>query len=254
MSFNKPVNPRISFQGFRRRGKNNPHGWGIAMYPDRAAQIIKEPIESGQSELSMFLARYPMLSSMTYIFHVRLWYDNVAFRNTHPFHRELFGYDYCFAHNGSLNDYRGALPLGRFTPTGQTDSEYAFCSLLRNIEEKQIKSWNRENLDWLNTILKEINSYGNFNCIFSNGELLFCYHDCNGYNGLHFLHRKPPYGIIRFSDEHWDIDLSQKKEMDETGFIVATRKMTGENWHSFKPGELIAFAGGKMIYSSGRST
>jgi len=44
MSFNLPVRPNISFRGFRHRGESNPHGWGIAFYPDESAQIIKEPI------------------------------------------------------------------------------------------------------------------------------------------------------------------------------------------------------------------
>ncbi len=255
LNFNRPVNPRISFSGFRRRGKKNPDGWGIAMYQENAVQIIKEAIEAGESELSLFLTGYPLLKCMTYIFHVRWWPYNVAFKNTHPFQRELFGKDYCFAHNGSLNSYRGMLPLGRFMPIGQTDSEYAFCSLLHCIEEREIQSWDREHFEWLSGLLKDINSYGYFNCIFSNGEFLFCYHDCNSYRGLNFLHRKPPYGIISFADREWgNIDLSRNKEMDETGFLIATEKMTRESWHKFRPGELIVFTGGKMIYSSSRNT
>lgn len=31
MSFNLPVRPNISFRGFRQRGENNPHGWGIEL-------------------------------------------------------------------------------------------------------------------------------------------------------------------------------------------------------------------------------
>ncbi len=38
MSFNQPVRPSISFNGFRRRGKQNPDGWGLALYPDKLVQ------------------------------------------------------------------------------------------------------------------------------------------------------------------------------------------------------------------------
>jgi len=55
MSFNLPVRPSISFRGFRHRGEENPDGWGIAFYPDEAAQIIKEPIKAAKSHLSRFL-------------------------------------------------------------------------------------------------------------------------------------------------------------------------------------------------------
>ena len=33
-SFNKKLNITYSFRGFRTRGEGNPHGWGLAWYPD----------------------------------------------------------------------------------------------------------------------------------------------------------------------------------------------------------------------------
>jgi len=33
LCFNQPIQPKISFKGFRRRGKYNPNGWGLALYP-----------------------------------------------------------------------------------------------------------------------------------------------------------------------------------------------------------------------------
>ncbi|NLA46971.1 MAG: hypothetical protein GX866_05445 [Firmicutes bacterium] len=45
------VQPNFSFRGFVHRGSDNPHGWGIAYYPDCefAAQIIQEPLQSNYS-------------------------------------------------------------------------------------------------------------------------------------------------------------------------------------------------------------
>ena len=71
MSFNLPVNPSISFRGFRFRGEENPDGWGMAFYPDEAAQIIKEPISAKRSELSEFLQNYKGVKSKIFIGHVR---------------------------------------------------------------------------------------------------------------------------------------------------------------------------------------
>jgi glutamine amidotransferase len=59
MSFNQPVRPNFSFRGFRQRGKENKDGWGIAFYPDRAAQIFKEPKRAHESPLSEFISDYP---------------------------------------------------------------------------------------------------------------------------------------------------------------------------------------------------
>ncbi len=253
MSFNLPVRPNVSFRGFRHRGKSNPHGWGIAFYPDESAQIIKEPIQAGKSPLSEFLQAYQEVKSKVFIAHVR--YTSIgekSHKNTHPFCRELNGKEYVFAHNGTLRNYKN-LKLERFKPIGETDSEHAFCYLLGCIEERGITEWKNENFEWLAGKLKEINEYGSFNCIFSDGNLLFCYHDENGYNGLCFIHRKPPYGEICLVDEDWQVNLAEEKSLTQTGYIIATRRLTDEPWEPFKCGELIVFKDGEMIYSNRRN-
>ena len=253
MSFNLPVRPSISFRGFRYRGESNPHGWGIAFYQDESAQVVKEPVKVGKSSLSKFLQDYQEVKSKIFIAHVR--YTSVgskSHKNTHPFYRELNGKEYVFAHNGTLRNYEG-LELRRFKPIGETDSEYVFCYLLSCIQKQGINRWKSEYFEWLATKLKEINEYGTFNCIFSDGTLLFCYYDKNGYNGLCFVHRKPPYGQVMLLDEDWRINLAEEKRPEQTGYIIATRRLTNESWRNFKFGELIVFRNGKMIYSNKRN-
>ncbi len=49
------------------------------------------------------------------------------------------------------------------------------------------------------------------------------------------------------------ISLSERageREPGERGYIVATKKLTSEDWQEFEPGELIVFRDGEMIYSS----
>jgi len=254
MSFNLPVRPNISFRGFRRRGEDNPHGWGIAFYPDKSAQVIKEPIRTTKSQLAEFIQEYEEIKSKIFIGHVR--YTSVgskSHKNTHPFHRELRGKEYVFAHNGTLDGYEN-FELGRFTPIGETDSEYVFCYLLHGIENIEISGWHNSGFDCLADILNEINTCGTLNCLFSDGEYLFCYHDVERYNGLYFLHRKPPYGEIRLLDEDWWVNLAEEKRPEQTGYIVATRRLTDETWESFQPGELIVFKSGEMVYSNKRSS
>ncbi len=255
MSFNVPVRPNISFRGFRRRGEDNKDGWGLVYYPDEAAQIIKEPLKAGKSHLSEFLQNYKGIKSRVLIAHVRrVSKGEKTYKNTHPYQRELDGKDYVFAHNGTLYNYP-ELPLGRFKPIGETDSEYAFCHLLHSIDEKRITHWTEENLNWLAGKLEAINEYGRFNCLFSDGEYIFCYHDKEGYNGLCFVERKPPYGTIHLSDQDWEIDLAREKkpgkgEPEQRGFIIATHRLTDEEWKHFQHGELLVFKNGEMIYSS----
>lgn len=255
MSFNLPIKPSISFRGFRYRGEENPDGWGIAFYPDckKAAQVIKEPITATKSNLLEFVRDYPRIESKIFVAHVRAASrGSKCYRNTHPFSRELDGKEYIFAHNGTLCSYQ-RLELGRFRPLGETDSEYVFCYLLNCIENSRITRWGNENFGWLVEKLNEINQFGRFNCIFSDGEFLFCYYDKNGYNGLCFVQRKAPYGEIRLLDEDWEINLAREKRPEETGYIIATNRLTNENWSTFRPGELIVFKDGWMIYSNKRN-
>ncbi|MFC1743348.1 class II glutamine amidotransferase [Candidatus Riflebacteria bacterium] len=250
LSFNKPVRPQISFTGFRERGRNNPHGWGLAFYQDKAAQIFKEPLKAGGSNLAEFVQDYREISSKLFISHVRLSsVGGESYKNTHPFRRVLNGKEYIFAHNGTLRKFR-TLKTGRFLPLGGTDSEHVFCHLLHCIEQRKISDWKERDFTWLNSKLKEINKYGRFNCLFSNGEFMFCYHDVKGYNGLFFVHRKPPYSddAICLKDKDWQIQLSREKSPEETGFVIATRPLTDEDWHSFIPGSLVIFKGGKRVF------
>lgn len=250
MSFNQPVKPSLSFRGFRHRGDSNRDGWGLAFYPDTSVQVIKEEITATESTLSNFLKDYSKLKSNIFIAHVRITSrGEVSHKNSHPFYRELGGEEYVFAHNGTLNGYRD-LALENYHPVGNTDSEYAFCHILQCIKERGLSQWRLDDFDWLKEKLREINNYGNFNCIFSNGEYLFCYYDQNGYNGLCFVKREAPFSTVHLKDEDFEIDLADEKDPSQKGFIVATRRLTDERWESFNPGELIVFRDGNIIFSS----
>lgn len=255
MSFNQAVKPTVSFIGFRYRGESNPHGWGLAYYPDESVQVVKEPIKATGSTLSEFIKNYPQIKSKIFLAHVR--YSSVgskSYKNTHPFQRELNGQEFVFAHNGTLHNYNG-LETGKFKPVGETDSEHAFCHILHCIEERNINQWTTEDFECLQNKLIEINNLGNFNCIFSEGEYLFCYYDNNSYNSLCFVKRKAPFNIVHLKDEDFEINLSEEKDPSQKGFIIATKPITDEPWENYNPGELIVFRNGDIIFSSsGRNT
>lgn len=249
MSFNQVIRPSISFQGFRNKGNDNPHGWGIAFYPDEAASVIKEPIRAGASQMAEFIESYSGLRSKIIISHVRyISHGEIAFKNTHPFQRELAGSDFVFAHNGTIR-FR-SFPLGKYHPIGKTDSEHIFCYLLSCIEARGIISWTGEDFVWLGNLLREINRQGDLNCIFSDGVYMFCYHDQQRYKGLHFVQRKAPFSQVRMLDEDFVIDLAEEKSLDQEGYIIATRPLSDENWVPFDGGELIVLKEGQMVFSS----
>ena len=252
MCFNQPVQPKVSFRAFRKRGRYNPDGWGLAFYPDKSAIVFKEPLMSEVSLLSRFVQGYSYIRSKIFVAHVRHGSAGArSYKNTHPFSRELNGVEYVFAHNGTLYNFK-SLELGRFKPLGDTDSEYVFCHILDEIEKRKIEEWTESEFRWLYEKFREINEYGTFNCLMSNGKYLFAYHDLDGYEGLHYVKRVAPFGPIVLLDEDYEINLAEEKDPSQRGYIVATKPLTNESWQNFKPGEFIVFKNGDVIYPPGK--
>lgn len=247
LAFNQSVTPSFSFRGFRHRGDCNPDGWGLAAFPDGSAQIFKEPVQAGSSELAKFLRDYRRLSSRIFIAHVR--YGNVggkSLANTHPFCREVGGKHFVFCHNGTLKYKEFAQRLdGRFTPVGTTDSEYALCTLLTWILQEDVSS---TDFTRIRKHLREVNQYGSMNLLFSDGQHLFAYHDRSGYNGLCFAHRQAPFERVSLRDEDWEVDLAEQKHPDQFGFVIATKPLTDEEWTDVGRGSLLVIRDGQKIF------
>ena len=250
MSFNQLINPKVFFKEFQKRGKNNPDGWGIAVYKNKKVLIKKEAINALSSDFLTEKKNLENILSKIIIGHLRKKSQGEAsLNNTHPFFKELNGKDYIFAHNGGISSYK-KIKLKYFFPKGDTDSEYIFCHLLDLIKEKKIKNYNFYDFRWLEQELKKINGKGELNCIFSDGKHLFCYYDKNGYNNLYFIQEKSPYRQIKLKDIDWEIDLRKEKPFDQIGYIISTKPLTNESWEKFKKGELIIFKKGEIIYST----
>ncbi len=250
LSFNQPVRLSFSFRGFKKRSEDNPHGWGLGFYPDESALIFKEPIKAKISKLASFLEDYEFLKSKTFIAHIRKsTRGDISFRNTHPFLRELFGRDFVFAHNGTIEKF-DVLSTGFFTPIGETDSEHIFCHVLDFFYKNGEINWQMATFKKLHEELLEINKKGKMNLIFSDGNYLFCYRDNSGYEkGLSYVERKPPWKGVELLDEDWMVNSGKDKKENIYGYIVATKPLTDEDWIGFKSGELKVFKSGELIYS-----
>src|ERR1700693_4785757 len=111
-SFAKPIVADFSIREFAHRGKDNADGWGLAWYPDRSLALVKEAVQWKASKHTGFLESYSDLRSSICLAHVRhLTTGRATHADTHPFARELFGTEFCFAHNGTLPG-AASLPLG----------------------------------------------------------------------------------------------------------------------------------------------
>jgi predicted glutamine amidotransferase len=253
MSFEAAVSADFSLREFAPRGEENPDGWGLGWYPDRSLALVKEPLKWASSRLAGFLAADAGLSSPIYLAHVRhkTMGGQPTHADTHPFHRERAGRDYCFAHNGTIDGPAWDLPLGRHRPLGETDSERYFCHLLAELDRRKSHLDDPADWRWLHEALASANRFGKLNVLLSDGVRLFVYHDVNGWKGLNFkkirLHEGQPR---HFGDATLAIDL--EGEPANHGFVVATCPLSPTGWHPFRLGELIVFEAGEIRFSSHR--
>ncbi len=254
MCFETPVSADFSIREFAARGEENADGWGLGWYPDRSLALVKEPIKWRESRYAGFLETYPRLQSPIFLAHVRhrTRGGEPTHADTHPFAREWGGRDYAFAHNGTLDDRVWSLPLGPSRPLGATDSEYAFCHLLREIAGRGDHLDGVEDWRWLYAKLAELNRLGKLNVLLSDGHRLFCYHDTGGWKGLNFRSlRVRDHQTRHFGDASLAIDV--EAESGNHGFVVATQPLSAHGWHSFRTGELIVFERGSICFSSHRN-
>lgn len=260
LSFNTPVTARISLDVFQKRGVMNPDGWGVAFYHDNRIQVIKEAEPAVDSRLFDFIEQYPQ--SKTFVTHVRRSTQGVrSYLNTHPFYRLLdYGVDkreYVFAHNGTLLQHKN-LKLGRYSPIGETDSEHAFCYILDAMSNRGIDAWKHEDFLFIEELLRAINdSQNTLNCIFSDGDHLFCYSDVNDHNnGLRYIRPSHPFGKVELAspdEEFGSIDIhSSSPTTPQSGYVISTRILTKEPWTEFENGELIVFKEGEIVHPTNR--
>ncbi len=253
---NKEVSVSFTWRGFVSRGRIHRDGWGVAWYVGKGVALVKEPRPASSSPMATFLLN--RIRSHMVISHVR-WatQGNVSYVNTHPFVRELYGYEWVFAHNGDVSEIMDdpEFRLRYYHPIGDTDSEYAFCYMLDNLRDvfsnprKSMLSILAEPIELFKEIWRlatKIGQYGKFNFLMSNGRYLFAY--CNRSSTLFYVTRYPPHEeTVKLLDEDFEVSLKELKGFDEVASIVATKPLTDEQWRSIDVGSLYVFGDGVPI-------
>lgn len=236
LSSNRPVPPGELLRRFGARGgADNPDGWGLAALDDGAFRLTKEPIAAAHS------ARFQQLCGQTrsslILGHVRKANPPTAktLDNTHPFRRNCCGREWVFAHNGIIPDMIALGGPGTATlcaPSGDTDSEHAFCVVLDYIAAAFSSSGAAQGREWLDALARAaetLASHGRFNFLMSDGMHLVAY----GHDRLHSL-----------------VDTRAAFRLDAGGetAVIATEPLTeGPGWRAFEPGELRVYRAGRRI-------
>jgi glutamine amidotransferase len=249
LSFESPVQSSFSFHPFAMRSRENADGWGLAWYPDRSLAFVKEPLSWSESLHARFVEQYEGIRSSLYIAHVRKkTVGSRTYADTHPFHREFGGREYCFVHNGTITDAHD-LPLGRFLPMGNTDSECLFCHLLARLQERDRHLDEPADWRWLHATLGELNAHGKLNCLMSDGVRLFGYHDQRGWKSMKIRKLGTRNGRPRhLGDESVEVDLNGSD--DNHGVVLASKALDNFVWHPLCVGELVVLEGSRLRFSS----
>jgi glutamine amidotransferase len=250
MECNVPTDIVFSFSGLALRGgRKGPHGdgWGLALYDGKAVRTFLETTAAANSSLARFVKENP-IKTLLAVAHVRKkTRGSSTLANTHPFVRELWGRAFTFAHNGTVRRVR-RLPLGRFQPIGDTDSEYAFCVLLGKLSRafNEYPRTARDLARFYEIVARAgrlIGESGTFNFLLGDGTHLFA--RCA--TKLHYIVRKAPFRVATLADDDVQIDFSDVTTPRDRVVVVATMPLTrDEVWTQGKPGTLWVFDRGSL--------
>ncbi len=259
MSSRYPTSVGFSLETLARRGGHDgPHkdGWGVAYFEGRDAFLLRESSPAAESGLVHFMERNGPPSKLV-LSHIRLaTQGKPALRNTQPFQRELGGRAHVFAHNGNLPDIRDqcALETSRFTPIGETDSEFAFCCLLERFEAVWAAANGRlpsveSRLEIVREFAASFRPLGALNFVYTDGDTLFVHSHRRKHDDGE--ERPPGLHLLMRSGNQQAIDLSQSgvimAPIAQELTLVASVPLTDEPWEPLIEGDVIAIKEGVVL-------
>jgi len=248
MNCNVPTDIVFSFTGFATRGGgtgDHIDGWGIAFFEGAGVRHFVDHEAAVVSPVARLIKSMP-IKSKNVIAHIRkATQGHVALENCHPFVRECWGRYWVFAHNGDLPGFAPVLD-GPFRPVGTTDSEYAFCYVLQQLQRQFGHAMPKplELRAALRLVVAEIATYGVFNLLLSDGSALYAH--CS--TSLHYVVRQHPFTHARLADDELSVDFSAVTTPSDRVAVIVTEPLTSnETWQAFAPGELKVFVDGAVV-------
>lgn len=254
-SSSNPTRACSSLDEFRLHGcAKGPHcdGWGLAFYDGKYAQIYREEKPAAYSKRMNFLLHHENYSKCV-ISHIRkATQGSINLQNTQPFSQENHGFIHVFSHNGDLKNFKNNCVFDRYKPIGDTDSEFAFCSLMDSVYslwEESIPTLGQR-VDLLSGIFSGWSRLGPANIIYSDGEYMFAFANRRTQLSGNI---EPPglYYLQRDDETHKRLNNLIGIKLDGSSAqcitLFASVPLSKESWHPFKENELIVCKDGKIL-------
>ncbi|CAJ1946265.1 unnamed protein product [Cylindrotheca closterium] len=272
-----PTDFNFSFSGFcRRGGETDIHqdGWGIVIYENGSLRQFHDAEPASTSLLADFVCRLP-IRTLNMMSHIRFaTVGEVNLSNVHPFRREMWGIDFCFAHNGEVplfdqcpnhcltsllqDDDEGLENVYYYNPVGTTDSEATFCAILNALRQKFDKVPSVPVLyDSMQKLCDEIVDSDRegtiLNFLLTCGSHTLWVYSWPGsrpgskvWNGLHYTTREYPFHSHHLCDVDITVDFSTRTSKEDCVSVIATKPLTDdEEWTELERGELVLFDRGR---------
>jgi glutamine amidotransferase len=160
---------------------------------------------------------------------------------------------HVFAHNGNMPGIKDecCLDSNRFTPVGETDSEFAFCCLLERLGELWEEAAERPpsvdaRLETVADFAAWLRPLGPLNFVYSDGEALFvhAHRRIQSDGGV----RPPGLHLLVRSCNEQAVDLTESGVMlapvAQELALVASVPLTDEPWEPISEGEVVALTQG----------
>jgi predicted glutamine amidotransferase len=256
-----PATVSFSLEEFADHGgRFGPHkdGWGVVYYEHNDIRIMREAAPASSSPCIEMLKSHGFRSNIV-ISHIRLASEGeLVLRNTQPFSRSLGGRMHVFAHNGELPAIREQLTPAepRLAPIGETDSEYAFCVLMQQLDALWSSSQPPSLMQRYRVIAdfaEQIRPLGPANFIYSDGEYIFAHGDKRTQPGQEGFHPPGLYWLQRNCQLNGNstpisgVNI-QAGECEQQVVLIASVPLTTENWIPFQEGELLVVGNGTILH------
>ncbi len=252
---------RVRFAEFATHGAprdgGNPDGWGAAYYDGLDAHLLREPIPATRSAFVHVLEDHDFHSPLVLAHVRRASQGAVGLVNTQPFAHEMAARRHVFAHNGDMPELRAQWPLGPgcAQPIGQTDSEHAFCLLLRALTplwtDPQRPPGVQDRFDAVAGFARRLRDFGPANFLYSDGELLFAHAHRRRQSdgvirppGLHLLCRGDADSHVHQAD---GLQVHAHAARAHALAMVASVPLGAGNWRALGEGEIAVLHAGRRI-------